>query len=341
MRRELVCRRPSNPPELELRQSAVPVPGRGDVLVRVEATSINPIDVKRASGYGQRLLSLKGAGRFPLVLGNDLVGRVEAVGPGEARFAVGDRVFGLVGSGSKGGTHASHVVAPQDLLRPAPPGAAPEALAVLPYCFTTLWLAVQGAGLNRRNAGGRKVLVLGAAGALGRLSLQLLGAWGCRITAICAAGTTAECRALGASIALEQGGDVIGTLPTDFDVVLNFADWDEDIALASRLSRTALGQATTVHPLLGHFDRLGWLKGALACRRDRQRVQAIVRQRSAAARYAWTIFKPDGDALDDLASRVAAQRISLPVGIRAGFDKADRLFAHVAGGRPGRAVLTP
>ena len=63
-----------------MRASAVLEPRPGLVLVRVEATSVNPIDVKRAGGYGRRLLGLKGAGRFPLVLGNDFAGRVEAVG---------------------------------------------------------------------------------------------------------------------------------------------------------------------------------------------------------------------------------------------------------------------
>ncbi|WP_341318435.1 alcohol dehydrogenase catalytic domain-containing protein [Paraburkholderia sp. IMGN_8] len=57
----------------------MPRPGRGEVLVRVEATSVNPIDVKRAKGYGRRLLGLKGAGKFPLVLGNDFSGEIVTV----------------------------------------------------------------------------------------------------------------------------------------------------------------------------------------------------------------------------------------------------------------------
>lgn len=341
MRRELACLRPSAPALLQVRRVPVPEPGRGEVLVRVEATAVNPIDARRANGYGQRLLSLKGAGRFPLVLGNDLAGHVQALGAGASRFAVGEPVFGLVGTGRGGGAHASHVVVPQALLRPTPPGMAAAALAVLPYAFTTMWLAVRDAGLRRANASGRKVLVLGAAGALGRLSLALLSSWGCAVTAICAAGTAAECRALGASVALERGAAVIGQLPDDFDAVLNFASWDEDIPLASRLGPTALGQATTVHPLLGHFDGLGWLKGALACQRDKQRVQAVVRRRCATARYAWTIFKPDGEALDELAACVGANGLCLPVGLCAGLEQADRVFAHVAAGRPGRAVLSP
>lgn len=341
MRRELICLAPSSPPRLQVRESAEPEPRRGQVLVRVEATSVNPIDAKRAGGYGRRLLGLKGAGRFPLVLGNDFAGRVEAVGPGVSVFAPGQRVFGLVPTGKGGGAHASHVVVPESLLQAAVDGAEAPALAVLPYSFTTMWLAVRGAQLTPANAAGQRVLVHGAAGALGRLAVQLVSGWGGDVTAICDVGKTDDCRALGARVAVERGPQVIGSLPADFDVVLNFASWDDELALASRLGPQALGHATTVHPLLGHFDRLGWLRGALASRRDKQKVQSAVRQRSAAARYAWTIFKPDPEALAALANGVHERRFSLPVGLCVGFDQAGLAFAHVAAGKPGRAVLQP
>ena len=182
--------------------------------MRVEATSVNPIDARRAGGYGKRLLGLKGAGRFPLVLGNDLAGRVEAVGPGVSQFAPGQRVFGLVATGKGGGAHASHVVVPEALLRPAPKDTEAAALAVLPYSFTTMWLAVRSTRLTAANAAGKRVLVHGAAGALGRLALQMLSGWGCRVTAICDVGKTDDCRALGARLAVERGPQAI-PLPAD------------------------------------------------------------------------------------------------------------------------------
>ncbi|HEY1393135.1 MAG TPA: alcohol dehydrogenase catalytic domain-containing protein [Methylibium sp.] len=341
MRRELICLEPSSPPRLQVRESAIPEPQRGKVLVRVEATSVNPIDAKRAGGYGQRLLAFKGAGRFPLVLGNDVAGRVEAVGAGVSTLAPGQRVFGLVATGKGGGAHASHVVVPQSLLQAAPQEAEAPALAVLPYSFTTMWLAVRSTRLTHANAAGKRVLVHGAAGALGRLALQWLSGWGCHITAICDTGKSDDCRALGARVAVERGPQAIRSLPTDFDVVLNFASWDDDLALASRLGGNGLGHATTVHPLLGHFDRLGWLRGALASQRDAHTVRSAVHQRSAGAHYAWTIFKPDHEALAALATGIRERRLSLPVGLCAGFDQADRAFAHVAAGKPGRAVLQP
>ena len=337
MRHELICLKPSTPPLLQVRESALPQPRAGQVLVRVEATSVNPIDAKRAGGYGMRLLGLKGAGRFPLVLGNDFAGRVEAVGPGVSRFAPGQRVFGLVGTGKGSGAHASHVVVAEALLRLAPNDVEGPALAVLPYSFTTMWLAVRSTQLTASNAAGKRVLVHGAAGALGRLALQLLSGWGCHVTAICDVDKTDDCLALGARVAITRGPHAIRSLPTDFDVVLNFANWADELALASRLGVHALGHATTVHPLLAHFDRLGWLRGALASRRDSNAVRSAVRQRSPGARYGWTIFKPVPEAL----AALDPGRFSLPVGQCVGFEKANAAFAHVAAGQPGRAVLQP
>ncbi|MFM2056951.1 MAG: hypothetical protein RLY71_1336 [Pseudomonadota bacterium] len=340
-RRELVCMKPATPVQLQLREATLPEPGRGEVLVRVLATSINPIDAKRAAGYGQRLLGLKGAGRFPLVLGNDVAGRVEAIGPGVTPFAVGQEVFGLVGTGKHGGAHASHVVVPQAQLRGAPKGMAATSLAVLPYSFTTMWQALHGSGLTPGHAAGKRVLVQGAAGALGRLSLATLSAWGSRVTAICDADKLDDCRAMGAQHTVARGPDAIESLPTDFDAVLNFASWDDEIALASRLGSDALGHATTVHPLLGNFDRLGWWRGAWASRRDYAAVRTAVRQRSPSARYAWTIFKPDAQALVALEAGLRLHQLSLPIGLSVPLDQADAAFAHVAAGQPGRAVLLP
>lgn len=341
MSRELACLQPASPPSLQVRTRATPEPRRGQVLVRVEATSVNPIDVKRAGGYGQRLLGLKGAGRFPLVLGNDLAGRVEAVGPGVSQFAAGQPVFGLVGTGKGGGAHASHVVVQEALLQAAPRGAEAPSLSVLPYSFTTMWLAVRSTQLTATTAVGKRVLVHGAAGALGRLALQLLSGWGCLVTAICDAGKVDDCLKLGAANVVERGTDAIRSLPADFDVVLNFASWDDEVALASRLGSNALGHATTVHPLLGHFDRLGWVRGALASRRDASSMRSAVHQRSPSAHYGWTIFKPDAGALAALAAGVRERRFSLPVGLCVAFDEAGLAFAHVAAGKPGRAVLQP
>jgi len=63
-------------------------PAAGEIEVAVEAASVNPIDIRRAEGYGRRLLSLMGASRFPMTLGNDFAGTIVAVGERVTAFAV-------------------------------------------------------------------------------------------------------------------------------------------------------------------------------------------------------------------------------------------------------------
>jgi NADPH:quinone reductase-like Zn-dependent oxidoreductase len=341
MRHELVCTEPATPPRLEVRTRDMPRPRAGQVLVRVQATSVNPIDVKRAAGYGRRLLGLKGAASFPLVLGNDLAGTVEAAGAGVSRFAPGQRVFGVLGTGKHGGAHASYVVVPHAQLAAAPEAADLQSLAILSYSFTTMWLAVRATGLAAANAAGVRVLVNGASGGLGRLALQLLHAWGSRVSAICGPGKREDCLALGALRAVARGPASITSLPSDFEVVLNFGSWDDELALVSRLGLEALGFATTVHPLLANFDRLGWVRAGAACWHDWKRVQSAIACRALKARYRWTLFRPDREALEALAAGLRQRRFSLPVGISAPLEDADAAFAHVAAGKPGRAVLLP
>ncbi len=341
MRRELICTAPTTPPQFEVRRAELPRPGRGEVLVRVLASSVNPIDAKRAAGYGQRLLALKGAGRFPLVLGNDLAGQVLAVGPGVSQFTAGQQVFGLLATGRAGGAHATHVLVPQQQLMLADKNSPPSALAALPYSFVTMWLALNGAGLSLSNARQARVLINGASGGLGRLALQLLTAWGSRLTTICGRGQRQLGLDMGAEHSIERGPGNIESLPKDFDAVLNFGSWDDEALLSSRLGPKALGQATTVHPLLGHVDRLGLLAGAWASRKDWRAARARVSARAPGARYAWTVFKPDREALEALATSLRERRIALPVGVALSLDQAELAFEHVSAGRPGRAVLLP
>lgn len=332
----LLCTEPSVAFRLRVEEGPVPEPHRGAVLVRVAASSVNPIDAKRAAGYGRRLLALKGAGRFPLVLGNDVAGTVEAIGPGVDPALLGRRVFGVLPTG-RWGAHATRLVAPLACVRPAPEDADLATLAALPYTFTTAWKALAAAGLAGR-ADGRRVLVHGAGGGLGRIALRLLARRGARVTAVCGAHDVDACRALGAETVIDRARTPLATLPADRDVTLNFATWDDDATLIDRLAPGRGGaHVTAVHPLLGRIDAHGLLRGGWLARRDH-----AAASRRAAARGAsnhWVVFSPEPAALDELAELAAAGAVALPIGLRASLDDAGRLFRHVAARAGGRAVL--
>ena len=200
----LFCLGPAGKGEFEVRQVPRGIPAADEVEIAVEAASVNPIDVRRAEGYGRRLLSLLGAGKFPMVLGNDFVGTVANSRAHVSAVKPGDRVYGLKPA-SVDGTHASHVLVKAAYVLHVPAGGHQEALAALPYSFVTMWLAVRGAGLTRENAAGKKVLVHGAGGGLGTLALQMLSTWGAKITAVARPPTLAGCLQAGAAEVLDVG----------------------------------------------------------------------------------------------------------------------------------------
>ncbi len=215
----LVCLGPAGKGALEVRQVPRQKPAPNEIEVAVEAASVNPIDVRRSEGYGRRLLSLLGAAKFPLVLGNDFAGTVATVGARVSAFKCGDRVYGLKPA-SAHGTHASHVVVKAAHVLRTPTGGDPQALAAIPYSFVTMWLAVRGAGLTSHNAAAKKVLVHGAAGGLGTLALQMLSGWGSKITAIAKPSAFAGCLEAGAAEVLDSTTRPLASLSRTFDATL-------------------------------------------------------------------------------------------------------------------------
>jgi len=297
-----MCLGPEASGGFEVRMVPRHAPGPDEVEIAVAAASVNPIDSRRAEGYGRRLLSLVGASRFPLILGNDFAGTVIALGERSASgFGVGDRVYGLKPA-SRDGSHTSCVLAKAAHVLKAPANRTAEELAALPYCFVTMWLAVAAAGLTRENAEGRRVLVHGAAGGLGTLALQTLSAWGARVTAIAKKPDIPACVEAGAVEVVDRNDNPFAGLKGAFDATLNFATWDDESNLLSCLREGALGHATTFHPLMRDFDEWGWLGGAL--RVIRQKRQMRGRLPRGARNYGWVLFRPDAEALSEMARLV-------------------------------------
>lgn len=336
----LECKVPSAPPNLALVRRAMPPPKSAQAQVEVSATSVNPIDVKRAAGYGRRVLGLKGAGRFPIVLGNDVVGRVVALGCDVGTVRIGDYVMGALPTGPQG-AHASHVNIDERFIVPVVEGYGRDELAALPYSFTTLWLALQSIGLNEDSGRGRDVLINGASGGIGQMALQLLVHWGARVTAVCSTGNIETCRRLGAATIVDRLVSSIAEIPERFDFTLNFGAWEDEEMMIARLKKSALGAATTCHPILSNCDQAGLVRGVARSLADNFRLRRQAASRAPDACYRWTIFRADRNALLALRELLASRLISLPIGYSAPLEDGVRAFAHVAASRPGRAILKP
>jgi NADPH2:quinone reductase len=156
--------------ELVLEQHADPVPGKGEVLVRVRAAGLNGGDMAQRRG-----LYPAPAGSPQDIPGMELAGEVAALGPGAERFAEGDRVMAVVG----GGGQAELAVVHERLLMPVPAALDWPAAGGLPEVFTTAHDAlVTQAGLRS----GERLLVQGCAGGVGTAAIQLARALGARPT---------------------------------------------------------------------------------------------------------------------------------------------------------------
>jgi len=322
--------------QLQLRELPLPRPGRSQIMVRVEAASVNPIDVRRRAGYGRGLLSLLGAARLPLVLGNDYAGSVCAVGAGVQDWREGDAVFGARPPDSRG-SHASHVLVGGRHAIRQPPGMAAAHLAALPYNFLTVWRALAGAGITTGTAAGRRVLVHGASGGLGLIALRLLHVMGAHVTAVAGDTGLDACRRAGALEAFDRHVTPLSALAASFDATLNFASWDDEAALLRLLPAGALGHAGTVHPLLGQVDSHGLAGGLVRAWLQRRRMAARL---PPGVRYAWTVFRPCAAALARLAE--LAPVLDVPGSIVPyPLSQAARAHRHVERREPGRVILLP
>jgi NADPH2:quinone reductase len=157
-----------------------PEAGKDQVLVKIMASGINPLDLKIKNGKG-------GHARQPLpaILGLDLAGVVEAVGEGVTAFAPGDEVYGMVGGvGGLQGTLAQYAAVDADLLAPKPKNLTMKEAAAIPLVLITAWEGmVDRAGVQA----GQKVLIHGGAGGVGHMAVQLALAYGAEVYATASA----------------------------------------------------------------------------------------------------------------------------------------------------------
>jgi NADPH2:quinone reductase len=157
--------------EILIEQHSDPEPGSEEVLVRVHAAGLNGADMMQRRG-----LYPAPPGSPQDIPGMEFAGEVAALGPGAGRFAVGDRVMGIVG----GGAQAELVTAHERVLMPVPSGLDWAATGGLPEVFTTAHDAVFAQGELRP---GERLLVHGGAGGVGTAAVQLARACGARVTA--------------------------------------------------------------------------------------------------------------------------------------------------------------
>ncbi len=206
--------RHGGPEVLEWVELPDPVPGKGEIVVRVVAAALNPLDWKLRAGQ----YKLMTVGRLPRGVGYDYAGVVESVGEGVARLKPGDAVVGIVNPlESRNAAMAERLCATEALAAVKPPSLSFADAASLPGAGITAVQALREARL----AAGQRVLVVGAAGGVGSFAVQYAKEAGAHVTAVASTEGQAFLAGLGPDRAIDYRREDWKALPETFDIVFD------------------------------------------------------------------------------------------------------------------------
>lgn len=294
-----------------------PTPLPTEILVRVHAAGINPLDLRTRAGFPTPAAAALGPA--PHILGWDVSGVVEASGPGQFLFAPGDEVFGLLWLPRPAGAYAQYVTAPSRQFARKPAGLDHAHAAALPLAGLTAWQTLTDiAALGP----GHRILIHAAGGGVGHLAVQIAKHLGAHVTATASLANHDWMHALGADEVIDYRAVPFEEVAHDMDVVLDLV---------------GMAQPDTASRSLGTLRPRGLFIGVAPRRPDGFTDLAA----AAGVRVSpEPLVEPDGHGLSELARLVDAGELS--VHLDRVFPLADVAEAHrySEAGSTGKLVLS-
>jgi NADPH:quinone reductase-like Zn-dependent oxidoreductase len=289
-----------------------PEPAPGEVLVEVEAASVNGFDLSVAAGYVWDMIPHE----FPVVLGRDLVGTVTAVGDGVDSVSVGDRVAGVIPGmalGARTGSFAEYVALPATAVTAVPSGVDASQAAVIGLAGIAAHDALEALSIQS----GQSVLISGATGGVGSIAVQLAVAAGVTVIGTARPGQEEEyVRSLGAAHTVDYTGDIDAAVkaiaPQGVDKVLH-----------------AAGDAAALGATLKAGGTIASTRGASADEIGRNDVTVAPIMAAATA-----------DKLAALLDQVAAGTLRVNIETAIPLERAPEAFAAFADGTLGKVLIT-
>ncbi|MFE7782221.1 NADP-dependent oxidoreductase [Streptomyces nigrescens] len=291
-----------------------PEPGPGEVLVRLSAAGLNPVDWKLADGmFGDAVPAV-----FPLVLGSDGAGEVLAIGSGVRRFTIGDAVFGQFQRPEQGGgSYCELAVTDEDRIAHAARSVTYATSAALPTAGMTAYNLVE----ETRIAEGRTVLIVGATGGVGTFITQLAAGRGAEVIATARPAKAELMRTLGAAETVDHtagpiADQVLAHHPGGVDVLIDMTSGAAEFA---ELTRTVRDGGTAVS-LIGSAD-----------------ADELTEHNLRGFNF---VNRPSPQLLEILAGHVDAGRLTVLVGREVSLEEApDALATSRTGRAQGKTVL--
>lgn len=296
------------PDVLVIAERSDPSPQAGEVLVRIKAAGINPVDGAVRAGYFPLL------GEPPFILGWDVSGTIEALGAGVTGLQAGDEVFGMPRFPKQAAAYAELAAVPADEIAPKPKGIDHIHAAALPLAGLTAWQGlVRHGGLKQ----GQRVLVHAAAGGVGHLAVQIAKARGAYVIATASPEKLDFVRSLGADEVVDYTkGDFTGQV-RDVDLVLETVGGDH-----AEHSLKVLRPGGVLVSLLNVSDAARAQAGARDIRVERMSVV------------------PDREGLRELGLLIDAKKLTVHVAKSFPLEQAGAAHAFLATRPIGKVVLT-
>jgi NADPH:quinone reductase-like Zn-dependent oxidoreductase len=308
---------------LRFEEVAKPVAAEGEVLLRVHAAGVDqgvwhlmagmPY-VMRLAGFGVR------APKNPL-LGYDVAGRVEAVGPNAGSFRPGDEVFGTCR-----GSFAEYAVARADRVAPKPNNVSLEEAATVPISGYAALQAVRDHGGVRA---GQRVLIIGAGGGVGAFAVQIAKADGAEVTGVCSTGKTEFVRSIGADHVIDYTREEFADGRNRYDVILDIAGNRS----LSQLRGALTPRGTLV--IVGAEDAGNWLG-------IRRQLRAAALSPFVGQKLGFFISKERSQDLEELRKLLEAGAIKPVVDRTFPLDEVPEAIGYLRDGHArGKIVITP
>ena len=317
--------------KLELVDLPEPELGDSDVLVKVCATSVNPLDTKIRDGEFKLILPYA----LPLILGNDMAGVVVRLGAKVTRFKVGDEVYARPDD-DRIGTFAEFIAVKEGSLALKPQTLSMQEAASMPLVGLTAWQAlVEKANVQK----GQKVLIHAGSGGVGTIAIQLAKHLGATVATTTSTANVELVKHLGADVVVDYKKEDFASVLQDYDVVLN--------TLGSAILAKSVGVLKAGGKLIsisGPPD-LDFAKGAklnLALQLVMRLLSASIRRKAKRRQvsYSFLFMRAEGNQLRELAKLVDAGVIRPVIDKIYPFAEVNEAMAYVESGRAkGKIVI--
>lgn len=301
-----------------------PQVGADDVLVRIHAASVNPLDLKIRDGDFKAILPY----RLPLILGNDLAGVVVQVGRAVTRFAVGDEVYARPDK-DRIGTFAELIAVHQDDVAIKPATLTMAEAASLPLVVLTAWQALVERAQVRPD---QKVLIHAGAGGLGTIAVQLAKELGAHVATTASTANVDLVKELGADVVVDYRQQAFETVLDSYDVVLDTLG-GETLNKSLQVLKPGGKAISVAGPPDAAFARE---LGANAILRLAMSALSFKTRRRAKRRgvtYSFLFMKASGDQLRKLTPLIDAGKIRPVVDRVFPFDQTREAMEYVEKGR--------